>query len=121
MARMTIRDLGWLHARPTSCRAEEFDSRRERLESRDMNVKWVVNIKIGVRVGQVAVGTDDSDFLKGVTVILPCHPDEVSIPCYAGMHTLNGNGEVSRSYQIKDWGSTNTVCLRFLLLFFRSL
>jgi hypothetical protein len=25
------------------------------------------------------------------------------------MHTLNGNGEVSGSYQIKDWGYTNTV------------
>ncbi|KAI9741430.1 MAG: hypothetical protein M1818_004236 [Claussenomyces sp. TS43310] len=30
------------------------------------------------------------------------------VPCYAGMHTLNGNGEVTGAFQIKDWGFTNT-------------
>jgi D-aminopeptidase len=63
----------------------------------------------GVRVGQVTVGEDGEDVRKGVTVILPRHPDEIHTPCYAGMHVLNGNGEVSGSYQIKDWGYTNTV------------
>lgn len=63
----------------------------------------------GVRVGQVTVGEDGDDVRKGVTVILPRHPDDIHVPCYAGMHVLNGNGEVSGSYQIKDWGYTNTV------------
>jgi hypothetical protein len=57
----------------------------------------------------VTVGKDGDDVCRGVTVILPRHPDEIHIPCYAGMHTLNGNGEVSGSYQIADWGYTNTV------------
>lgn len=55
------------------------------------------------------VGEDGEDVRKGVTVILPRSPDEIHIPCYAGMHTLNGNGEVSGSYQVTDWGYTNTV------------
>jgi D-aminopeptidase len=63
----------------------------------------------GVRIGQFTVGDDGDDVRKGVTVILPRHPDELHIPCYAGMHVLNGNGEVSGSYQVKDWGYTNTV------------
>jgi D-aminopeptidase len=64
---------------------------------------------IGVRIGQATVGEDGDDVRKGVTVLLPRHPDEIAVPCYAGMHVLNGNGEVSGSYQIKDWGFTNTV------------
>jgi D-aminopeptidase len=64
----------------------------------------------GVRVGQVTVGKDGDDVCNGVTVILPRDPLEIHIPCYAGTHTLNGNGEVTGSYQIKDWGYTNTVC-----------
>jgi len=63
----------------------------------------------GVRVGQVTVGNDGEAVRKGVTVILPRDPAEIHVPCYAGMYTLNGNGEVSGSYQIKDWGYTNTV------------
>jgi D-aminopeptidase len=59
----------------------------------------------------VTVGEDGDDVRHGVTVILPRHPDEIYIPCYAAVHTLNGNGEVSGSYQIKDWGFTNTVRL----------
>ena len=57
----------------------------------------------------MTVGEDGEDVRKGVTVILPRSPDEIHIPCYAGMHTLNGNGEVSGSYQVTDWGYTNTV------------
>jgi len=64
----------------------------------------------GVHVGQVTIGEDGEDVRKGVTVILPRHPDDIYIPSYAGMHTLNGNGEVSGSYQIADWGFINTVC-----------
>lgn len=46
---------------------------------------------------------------SGVTVILPRGPEGLQDPCYAGMHTLNGNGEVTGSFQIKDWGFVNTV------------
>lgn len=67
--------------------------------------------EIGVRVGQVTVGKDGDDVCNGVTIVLPRDPLEIHIPCYAGMHTLNGNGEVTGSYQVKDWGYTNTVCL----------
>jgi D-aminopeptidase len=63
----------------------------------------------GVHVGQNTVGEDGDDARKGLTVIFPRHPDSITVPCYAGMHTLNGNGEVTGSYQIKDWGFTNTV------------
>ncbi|TKA49839.1 hypothetical protein B0A49_12749 [Cryomyces minteri] len=69
----------------------------------------------GVRVGQVTVLEGDGDVVKGVTLIFPRHPDEIQVPCYAGMHTLNGNGEVTGSYQIKDWGFINTVALYHFL------
>ncbi|RAL66995.1 hypothetical protein DID88_007775 [Monilinia fructigena] len=62
----------------------------------------------GVHVGQHTIGNDGEDVRKGVTVIFPRHPDEITIPCYAGLHTLNGNGELTGSYQIKDWGYSNT-------------
>ncbi|CAG8961952.1 hypothetical protein HYFRA_00013732 [Hymenoscyphus fraxineus] len=62
----------------------------------------------GVHVGQVTVGNDGDEVRHGVTVILPRHEDEIQIPCYAAIHTLNGNGELSGSYQVKDWGYTNT-------------
>ncbi|KAL2356521.1 peptidase family S58-domain-containing protein [Cryomyces antarcticus] len=57
---------------------------------------------------KVAAVYCDGDVVKGVTLIFPRHPDEIQVPCYAGMHTLNGNGEVTGSYQIKDWGFINT-------------
>ncbi|KAH8784195.1 peptidase family S58-domain-containing protein [Hyaloscypha sp. PMI_1271] len=83
---MTIRDLGYSPGQlPTGPKNSILDVK-------------------GVRVGQVTVGNDGDDVHNGVTVILPRSPDEIHIPCYAGMHTLNGNGEVSGSYQIKDWG-----------------
>ncbi|KAF7920969.1 hypothetical protein EAE99_007821 [Botrytis elliptica] len=62
----------------------------------------------GVYVGQNTVGNDGDDARKGVTVIFPRHPDDITIPCYAGLHTLNGNGELTGNYQIKDWGYSNT-------------
>ncbi|KAF7895788.1 uncharacterized protein EAF01_009750 [Botrytis porri] len=62
----------------------------------------------GVYVGQNTVGNDGEDARKGVTVIFPRHPDDITIPCYAGLHTLNGNGQLTGNYQIKDWGYSNT-------------
>ncbi|KAH6673335.1 peptidase family S58-domain-containing protein [Halenospora varia] len=90
MARITISDLGYT---PGQLSAGPKNS--------------ILDVK-GVHVGQVTIGEDGEDVRKGVTVILPRNPDDIYIPCYAGMHTLNGNGEVSGSYQIKDWGFTNT-------------
>ncbi|RDW79432.1 hypothetical protein BP6252_04070 [Coleophoma cylindrospora] len=88
--RMTIRDLGYV---PGQLAPGEKNS--------------ILDVP-GVHVGQVTVGQDGSDFLKGVTVIMPRHPDDIYTPCYAGMHTLNGNGEVTGWYQVKDWGFINT-------------
>ncbi|CZS97225.1 related to aminopeptidase [Rhynchosporium agropyri] len=89
MVRMTIRDVGYTPGQlPTGTKNSILDVK-------------------GVHVGQATVGEDGSSVRSGVTVILPRAPDDISIPCYAGMHTLNGNGEVSGSYQIKDWGFTN--------------
>ncbi|TGO60052.1 hypothetical protein BOTNAR_0152g00240 [Botryotinia narcissicola] len=65
----------------------------------------------GVYVGQNTIGNDGDDARKGVTVIFPRHPDDITIPCYAGLHTLNGNGELTGNYQIKDWGYSNTISL----------
>ncbi|TVY15115.1 Beta-peptidyl aminopeptidase BapA [Lachnellula arida] len=90
MTRMTIKDLGYV---PGQLPAGPKNS--------------ILDVK-GVQIGQVTVGEDGEDVRKGVTVIFPRHPDEISTPCYAGMYVLNGNGEVSGSYQIKDWGYTNT-------------
>jgi hypothetical protein len=71
----------------------------------------------GVHIGQ-ATKIDGDKVRSGVTVILPRAPADVQIPCYAGMHTLNGNGEVTGSYQIKDWGYINTVRLKYAILVF---
>lgn len=60
-------------------------------------------------VGQTTI--HEGDVHKGVTIIFPRPPDDIQVPCYAGIHTLNGNGEVTGAYQIKEWGFTNTVCL----------
>jgi len=109
MARMTIRDLGYTPGQlPAGPKNSILDVKGQCPEISILI--QIIDIQIGVRVGQVTVGSGNSHVLKGVTVILPRHPDEISIPCCAGMHTLNGNGEVSGSYQIKDWGFTNTVC-----------
>lgn len=90
MPRMTIGDLGYTPGQ---------------LPSGPKNS--ILDIK-GVRVGQVTIGEDGDGVRKGVTIILPRDPLEIHIPCYAGMHTLNGNGEVTGSYQVKDWGYTST-------------
>lgn len=67
----------------------------------------------GIHVGQVTVPTSStlkagSSASKGVTVISPRPPKEFYKPCHAGSFTLNGNGEVTGSRQVEDWGFTNT-------------
>lgn len=74
-------------------------------------------ISIGVQIGQ-ATKVDGDKVRSGVTVILLRDPADIQIPCYAGMHTLNGNGEVTGCYQIKDWGYINTVRLDHAILFY---
>lgn len=67
----------------------------------------------GVHISQVTVPTSDnlkegSTACKGVTVILPRGPKDFHVPCHAGTFTFNGNGELTGSRQIADWGFTNT-------------
>lgn len=62
----------------------------------------------GVTIGQ-ATKVVGKSVRSGVTVLLPRGGEGMLEPCYAGMHTLNGNGEVTGSYQIKDWGFVNMV------------
>lgn len=68
----------------------------------------------GVSVGQITIpattdaSPSESTARKGVTVVLPRPPSEIDTPCHAGTHTFNGNGELTGSRQVADWGFTNT-------------
>ncbi len=66
----------------------------------------VLDVK-GVSVGQVTIH-EGQDVHTGVTIILPRPESDIQTPCYAGTHTLNGAGELTGSFQIKEWGWTNT-------------
>ena len=61
----------------------------------------------GVSVGATTIH-QGTDVHTGVTVILPRPEHELQKPCYAGVHALNGAGELTGSFQIKEWGWTNT-------------
>lgn len=67
----------------------------------------------GLHFSQVTVPTSgnlpkESTACKGVTVICPRPPAEFYKPCRASMFCFNGNGEVTGSHQVADWGLTNT-------------
>lgn len=67
----------------------------------------------GVHIAQLTVPTAPnlkagSTATKGCTVVLPRPPNDIHVPCHAGTFTLNGNGELTGSRQMKDWGYTNT-------------
>jgi D-aminopeptidase len=67
----------------------------------------------GVHVSQITVPTSStlkpgSTASKGVTIISPRPPKEFYKPCRAGTFCFNGNGEITGSRQIADWGFTNT-------------
>ena len=66
----------------------------------------ILDVK-GVSVGQVTLH-QGQDVHTGVTIILPRPESDIQTPCYAGTHTLNGAGELTGSFQIKEWGWTNT-------------
>ncbi|KAB8076789.1 hypothetical protein BDV29DRAFT_169472 [Aspergillus leporis] len=54
----------------------------------------------GVRVGQVMIH-EGSDVHTGVAAILPREPELLKThPCYAGLHVLNSNGELTGAHQI---------------------
>ncbi|WPG98060.1 Hypothetical protein R9X50_00084500 [Acrodontium crateriforme] len=66
----------------------------------------------GVHISQVTMPTKKDlppgcIAAKGVTVISPRPPQEFYKPCQAGKFTFNGNGELTASRQIEDWGFTN--------------
>ena len=53
---------------------------------------------------------EGDDVHTGVTVILPRGAKETSyIPCYAGVHEMNGIGEWTGVHQIREWGFTRAV------------
>lgn len=66
----------------------------------------ILDVK-GVSVGQTTLH-EDQEVHTGVTVILPRPEHDIQKPCYAGVHALNGAGELTGSFQIKEWGFTNT-------------
>ncbi|KAK3659484.1 hypothetical protein LTR56_001374 [Elasticomyces elasticus] len=65
----------------------------------------------GVHVSQSTVPTSSAANVtatKGLTIISPRHPHEFHKPCAAGTFTFNGNGCLTGTSQIEDWGFTNT-------------
>lgn len=97
-SRLTIRDAGYT---PTSSGAFPTG-----------NANSILDVP-GVHVSQVTVPTsaalpEGSTATKGVTVISPRPPKDFYKPCSAGTFTFNGNGELTASRQIADWGFTNT-------------
>ena len=67
----------------------------------------------GVHISQATVSTTSdlkpgSTATKGVTIISPRPPKEFYKPCAANKFTFNGNGEMTGTHQIADWGFTTT-------------
>ena len=67
----------------------------------------------GVHISQTTVPSKsdlppESTATKGLTVICPRPPNEFYKPCRASTFCFNGNGELTCSRQIADWGFTNT-------------
>ena len=60
----------------------------------------------GVEVGFVTLvdGKGEHAVRTGVTGILPRGRDGVGDPCHAGMHSMNGNGELTGSHWIAETG-----------------
>ena len=60
----------------------------------------------GVEVGYSTVihGEGEAAARTGVTAILPRGASGVGMPCLAGMHSLNGNGELTGAHWIRETG-----------------
>ena len=57
----------------------------------------------GVSVGYTTL-IDGTDIRTGVTAILPRSAGEMATPVFAGMHSLNGNGELTGSHWVEETG-----------------
>ena len=96
--RITIRDLGYA---PGELNTGATNS--------------ILDVK-GVHVSQITLPTSGEasnnasqpSASKGVTIISPRPLEEYYKPCNASTFTFNGNGEMTCSRQIADWGFTNT-------------
>lgn len=67
----------------------------------------------GVHISQVTMPTapdlrPESTAAKGLTVISPRPPKDFYKPCRASTFCFNGNGELTGTRQMADWGFTNT-------------
>lgn len=67
----------------------------------------------GIHIAQTTVSSkgnvpSGSTATKGLTVISPRPPNEFYKPCRASTFCFNGNGELTGSRQIRDWGYTAT-------------
>ncbi|MGH3587771.1 MAG: P1 family peptidase [Pseudonocardia sp.] len=58
----------------------------------------------GVEVGYETLVAGE-DVRTGVTAVLPRGREQVHAPCAAGLHSLNGNGEMTGSHWIAETGS----------------
>ncbi|WP_407566152.1 P1 family peptidase [Streptomyces sp. 184] len=64
----------------------------------------------GVQVGYVTL-TEGDDVRTGVTALLPRGRDGVGVPCAAGWHSLNGNGEMTGTAWLEESGALATPVL----------
>ena len=69
----------------------------------------------GVRVGQTTIVEGDGPLVvgrgpvrTGVTVVIPCGPDDRLEPVFAGCHRLNGNGEMTGLEWVRESGMLTT-------------
>jgi L-aminopeptidase/D-esterase-like protein len=69
----------------------------------------------GVQVGTVTLNWGDGPLIAGkgpvrtgVTAILPRGPSDAHVPCAAGYHVLNGNGEMTGVVWIEESGELQT-------------
>ncbi len=65
----------------------------------------------GVRVGFRTHAPAESSIRTGVTAVLPRADSEVDVPCAAGVHILNGNGEMTGTAWIEEAGALSTPVL----------
>jgi L-aminopeptidase/D-esterase-like protein len=64
----------------------------------------------GVTVGMTTVVSGDS-VRTGVTAVLPLGAEQVGVAVAAGLHSQNGNGELTGAHWINESGSLNTPLL----------
>lgn len=65
---------------------------------------------VGVEVGYTTL-IEGEDVRTGVTAVFPRGRDGVGVPCAAGTHSFNGNGEMTGTAWISESGALNTPVL----------